>query len=98
MVAFSKLAYGVVPSKPALRDLKKIQLPGRNPCLPTVYLYVGDSLHPGRQSQSPLQNTYVIFVDSSVEGKNHALKIAETLRIPYGRKAVMKKSNPGRSN
>ena len=95
MAVQSTLMHGVRPRKSALEDLHRLDLPGRDPRLPDVYLYVGSHLHPGRRSQTPFQNTYVVFVDPSDEGKKHALAIAETLGIPYGRKETMKKNHPG---
>ena len=91
----SALVHGVRPNSSALQDLIKHHLPGRDPRLPDIYRYSILAGHPGRRVPSSLHNTYVVFVDSSEEGKKHALELAESFGTPMGRKETMLKNNPG---
>ncbi len=67
---------------PVLRGLTRLEIPDRNPLLPPLYAYNGD--HPHHRLRPSNRRTYVYLVDPSPKGKEMAIKIANSMKVPSG--------------
>ncbi|KAF7792930.1 hypothetical protein EIP86_004033 [Pleurotus ostreatoroseus] len=78
----------VVPTEIATRDLEgPLIISGRSPQLPSIYVWKGKQPHPqrNRASDELCGKTYVVFIDSSEEGKQLAERLGRAQSIPLGR-------------
>ncbi|KAI0084503.1 hypothetical protein BDY19DRAFT_997719 [Irpex rosettiformis] len=73
----------VPDDSPVLTGLEKLDIPSRDPRLPTVYTYAGaHPLHPTKILS--LGTTYVYLVDPSPDGKDVFAALSNTQKVPSG--------------
>ncbi|KAI0681800.1 hypothetical protein BC835DRAFT_1524625 [Cytidiella melzeri] len=75
---------GIDPSSPVLRDLTVFDIANRDPRLPGIYVYTGDTPHPQHCVQAVGSRTFVYLTDSSEEGKTAAKEAAHSQTVPGG--------------
>ncbi|KAI0688287.1 hypothetical protein BC835DRAFT_1419293 [Cytidiella melzeri] len=75
---------GIDPSSPVLRDLTVFDIANRDPRLPGIYVYTGDTPHPQHRVQAVGSRTFVYLTDPSEEGKTAAKEAAHSQTVPGG--------------
>ncbi len=74
--------FTVPPDSPVLRDLTAVDIPNRNPLLPTLYRY--DKPHPHHRVRPKEGVTYVYLQDPSPSAKRIACRIENKMEVPRG--------------